>query len=248
MAKRVKPGDVLELNAPDGWIYVHYLGRHPVYGDAMTVCPTVNSTRAKADQDLFRDGYVTFYPVAAAVRQGLAAIIGHLPSPGLPRRFRRAGVRSGRTIETWIIEGEGFRVVRKRLSDTERRLPIAAIWNHEFLVQRVSKGWRPEMEGVELKDHQDESREPSQDARLSVVCHYLYFPRESAASQAAAKLRAEGFEVETRLAADGANWLTLAKHRVVSEGESLAATRETMEQLVHRLGGEYDGWEAEVQN
>ena len=147
MGKRAKPGDVLELTAVDGLIYAQYLGKHPEYGDAVALCPSKQPAPVPVSPDLFRDGYVTFYPAVAAVNRGLASVIGHLPSPGLPSRLRRPGARSGRKVETWIIEDSSHETVKTRLSDEERALPIAVIWNHELLVQRVSEGWRPEMEG-----------------------------------------------------------------------------------------------------
>jgi len=149
MAKRAKAGDVLELVTRDGRIYVHYLGKHVEYGEGIAVCPTKHTERARVGPELFRTGYVTFYPVSAALARGFAEVIGHLPSPGLPQRFRRAGVRSSSSgkVETWVIEDTSGEVVKRALSEAERKLPIAAIWNHEFLVQRVGEGWRPEMEG-----------------------------------------------------------------------------------------------------
>jgi len=95
---------------------------------------------------LFERGYLTFYPAKAAIVQKLATIVGYLQAPDLPKRLRRAGVRSGCAVETWVIEDASGEVVKRELSDQERQLPIAAIWNHEFLVQRVSEGWRPEFE------------------------------------------------------------------------------------------------------
>ena len=102
MAKRSKPGDVLELAAPAGLVYLHYVGRHPEYGDGVVVCPTKHSDRVKVAAELFETGYVTFFPVAASVARGLATVVGNLPSPGLPRRLRRPGARSGREVVTWI--------------------------------------------------------------------------------------------------------------------------------------------------
>jgi hypothetical protein len=147
MAKRAKAGDVLELLAGSGLIYVHYLGKHAEYGDGIAVCPTMHAERARVGPELFRSAYVTFYPASVAVARGLAEIVGHLSSPGLPKRFRRAGVRSSEKVETWVIEDISGEVVKRALSDAERKLPIAAIWNHEFLTQSVLEGWRPEMEG-----------------------------------------------------------------------------------------------------
>ncbi len=147
MTKRVRPGAVLELSTDDGFIYIHYVGTHSEYGDAITVRPTSYADRVAPSSDLFREGYFIFYPARAAVTQGLAEVVGQLPSPGLPNRLRRPGVRSGTKIETWIIEDASGERVKSKLSEEERRLPIAVLWNHELLVQRVREGWRPEMEG-----------------------------------------------------------------------------------------------------
>jgi hypothetical protein len=147
MAKRATVGDVLEITTPDGLIYAHYLGKHPEYGDAIVVCPTKHAQRVPVGRELFHGGYVTFYPAVASVNRGLASVVGHVRSSGLPKRVRRPGARVGRKVETWIIEDDSRETVKERLSDEDRELPIAVIWNHELLVQRVSEGWRPEMEG-----------------------------------------------------------------------------------------------------
>jgi hypothetical protein len=148
MVKRAKTGDVLALRAPDGEVYVHYLGKHVEYGDGIAVCPAVQRRGVAVTPDLFQNAYVTFYPATAAVARGMAEVVGSLPSPGLPRRFRRPGARSGRLVKTWILEdAAGAILVKELLSEEDLHLPIAVIWNHEFLLQRVAEGWRPEMEG-----------------------------------------------------------------------------------------------------
>lgn len=148
MPKRPRPGDVIEVRSPTVDVYLHYLGRHAEYGDVVTVCPTRNAGGAEVSLDFFSDGYVAFFPVGVAVARGLASVVGHMAPPEIPKRVRRAGVRSATgVVETWIIEDGGRELVKKRLSDSERKLPIAAIWNREMLLHRVSDGWRPEMEG-----------------------------------------------------------------------------------------------------
>jgi hypothetical protein len=78
------------------------------------------------------------------------------------------------------------------------------------------------------------------------IRHYLYLPSAAAARDAAAVLRAKGFDVQDRRGADGINWLVLARHRVVPSLEAIASTRLMMEQLVAPRRGEYDGWEADL--
>lgn len=145
MPRRTRAGDVLEVTASSGRIYVHYLGRHSEYGDAIAVCTTVYDVVPEIAPELFRDSYVVFYPAAAAVARGLAAIVGHLPSSGVPTRLRRPGARSASgTILTWVLEDQMSEVVKQRLSTAEALLPLAVIWNHAMLIQRVEEKWRPE--------------------------------------------------------------------------------------------------------
>ena len=60
--------------------------------------------------------------------------------------MRRAGARSTSRVETWLIDDESGTAVKTTLSDDERYLPIAALWNHEILVHRLRDHWRPEQE------------------------------------------------------------------------------------------------------
>src|SRR5262245_61895321 len=106
MGKKLKSGDVLEITTSDGVIYAHYLGKHQVFGDAVAICATKQLGRVPLCQELFQGSYVTFYPASHAVRHGLAAVVGNLPSPGIPNCLRRPGARSNRKVETWIIEDD----------------------------------------------------------------------------------------------------------------------------------------------
>ena len=146
--KRARAGDVVMLRAPGGVGYLQYIARHPVYGDAVLVALGLRETELPIVDEIFAGGYVTFYPLTAAVAQGLVEVVGHLPPPDLPKRFRRAGAIIGREVKTWIIESEGAELlVKPKLSEEDLRLPIAGIWNHEFLIQRFTEGWHPTQEG-----------------------------------------------------------------------------------------------------
>ena len=72
-------------------VYPPYVGRDKEYGDAIIACPRVFTVSPPDLSQSFHDGYFIFYPVTAAVAQGLAHVVGHFPSPGMPARFRRAG-------------------------------------------------------------------------------------------------------------------------------------------------------------
>ena len=149
--KRARAGDVVMLRAPGGVGYLQYIARHPVYGDAVLVALGLRETELPIVDEIFAGGYVTFYPLTVAVSQGLVEVVGHLPPPGFPRRFRHAGVRIGRRVETWIVEdmeGSTPDIVKRKLSEEELRLPIVSTWNHELLIQRIAEGWQPTQVGA----------------------------------------------------------------------------------------------------
>jgi hypothetical protein len=78
------------------------------------------------------------------------------------------------------------------------------------------------------------------------ILHYVYLPGREAAASVAGELRHHGFRTEEQLSTDGVNWLVLARQEVAPSEAIMAATRRMMETLVAEVGGEYDGWEAEV--
>jgi hypothetical protein len=91
-----------------------------------------------------------------------------------------------------------------------------------------------------------EMAEASDGETFHTILHYLYVPSSKAALTIAEELKRRGFRTEERLAADGENWLVLARHEVVPNKEAMAATRRFLEGSVATVGGEYDGWEADV--
>jgi hypothetical protein len=78
------------------------------------------------------------------------------------------------------------------------------------------------------------------------ILHYVYVPDAEVAASIAGELHLRGFRTEVRLGADGSNWLVLARHEGVPSEALMSSTRRFMEALVGDVGGEYDGWEAEV--
>lgn len=243
--RRAKVGDVLELDAGNRFAYLHYIGKHPEYGDAVLVNPRFQERQTPVTAETFSGAYVAFYPVSAAVRQGLVDVVANLLPPAVPNRLRRAGARTGRHVDTWIIEDGHQEVVKDKLSDEELRLPIAAIWNHELLIQRIAGGWTPIQEGA---SHDDDAQVAASDDNEPIfVVHYLYAPDSEAANKVAVELNRRGFRAKARLSADGVNWLVLASHETVLTETVMASIRRSMEALIGEVHGEYDGWEADVQ-
>lgn len=77
------------------------------------------------------------------------------------------------------------------------------------------------------------------------ILHYLYAPSSEAAAVIAVELRHRGFRAEERSGGDG---LVLARHEAIPTDALMTSTRRSMETLVATVGGEYDGWEADVRH
>ncbi|MFP2930547.1 hypothetical protein ACLESO_36185 [Pyxidicoccus sp. 3LG] len=129
--------------------YLQYTARHPDFGETVIVLPGLYPNRPqKWDALRAQQGYFAFYPVGAALRQGLVELVDEHTLPSghtTPPALRRPGARSrdGKVL-SWLVWDGKEEVLRTELSPAERQLPIGAIWNHEMLILRLSEEWRPD--------------------------------------------------------------------------------------------------------
>jgi len=80
---------------------------------------------------------------------------------------------------------------------------------------------------------------------VHTILHYLYFTTSDAAADVARQLDARGFDTEQQNSGES-EWTVVARHYIVPSESQILATRRWMESLVIDVGGEYDGWAAEV--
>jgi hypothetical protein len=76
---------------------------------------------------------------------------------------------------------------------------------------------------------------------------YLYLPTESAADQAATRMRQTGFQAKVERAAKGDDWLCLGTKQVIPELSTIQGITRDLDALAKSLHGVYDGWEAKVE-
>jgi hypothetical protein len=78
--------------------------------------------------------------------------------------------------------------------------------------------------------------------------HYLYFPDEAVAREAAEVVGAAGWDLQNvaESAAGGPEWVVIAeRHGAVTSPEAVRDARAFFEDVAERWpGGDYDGWEA----
>jgi hypothetical protein len=75
---------------------------------------------------------------------------------------------------------------------------------------------------------------------------YLYFPTETAARDAAVKVREKGFAAEVLAGADGGKWVCRARKALVPETAFLDEIDHFFQELAATFHGDFDGWESNV--
>jgi hypothetical protein len=147
MRSRLVGGEILEVPVGAKFGYVQFLGKHPDYGDAILVNPTLHTRQAHFGTGFFSGAYVSFYPAELAVTKKIVEVVAQSSPPKVPKRSRRPAVTKDGIVESWVIEGGWRRVVKQKLTDEERSFPLAGISNHESLSERLARGWTPELDG-----------------------------------------------------------------------------------------------------
>ncbi|HMU55304.1 MAG TPA: hypothetical protein PKA61_09870 [Nitrospira sp.] len=146
---RPKIGDVVEIDTGQGLAYAHYSHQHPMYGALLRVFADRKAERP-ADLAAVVAGeptFLTFFPLAAALKRQIVSIAGNVPLSEQAKRFPtfRDGIadpRTGRVADWWLWDGE--KEVRVGpLTDEIRRLSIRGVWNDTLLKERILSGWTP---------------------------------------------------------------------------------------------------------
>lgn len=149
MAK-LKIGDIVEINTTKGLAYAQYTHRHKQYGALLRVFGSLFEARPSNFTDLISSNpaFMCFFPLAAAVDQGIVSIVCNLSLPSNAQEFPifRAGVIDPATRKVgvwWLWDGEReWRI--GELTAEQRSLSIRGVWNDTLLIERIEAGWTPE--------------------------------------------------------------------------------------------------------
>ena len=102
--RRVKPGigDVLEVPTRNGLRYGQYTHEHPEFGSLLRVIEGAHKIRPSDLARLVRGRttFVTFFPIAEAVRRGIFEIVGRTRVPGADRSFPLFKAAGSRDVAT----------------------------------------------------------------------------------------------------------------------------------------------------
>lgn len=149
MGRILSAGDILEVECPAGVAYISYAGRDANLGDAIWVIPEVFRQPTQDWSTVFgRNGYFAFYPAGTALRRKLVRKVGYSTEAlrVVPvKRRRELAVDDSGVVTSWLITDGRDRTPKRdsELTDEEKGLPIASIWNHPLLIERIVSGWMP---------------------------------------------------------------------------------------------------------
>lgn len=262
MTSRARIGDVIEIATSMGLAYVQYSHENAEYGSLIRVLPGFFAPRP---DDVCAVGqlpetFFTFYPVNAAARRKMISIVGHCQVPASAREFPLMRHASGRDpvtqeITWWLWDRKGNYASRvEKLTDEQKHLSVAQISNHAALVEMITSGWTPLRQfegyaaGAAARREKAAQETPAavkepQPSATPTLRHFLYFRDRKKAERVADRLRLTGGQVEARPSADGKQWLVLVTRPASDDVEQ---AHDELEQIAKSLGGEYDGWEAQV--
>jgi hypothetical protein len=146
----IKAGDVFGIKTANGEAYFQYVKKVAPMGSLIRVLPgTYPESAPDWDSLIERESnFWIFFPVGAALRQGIVRKVGHcaIPQHAQETPVFRAGVvdpSTGKVETWWLWDGEREWSVGT-ITEEQRKLPIRGSWNDTLLVKRIEEGWLPE--------------------------------------------------------------------------------------------------------
>lgn len=144
--KKIKIGDVFELETPKGKAYLHYIYDDPTIGELIRVLSGLYHDRPPELDEIVakKERYLIFFPLKAAYRRSIVERVGHASADGYAKpAFMRSDHWERFEFKGWhIIDTETWRMqLVSRLSDEQKQLSPSGIWNDTLLRDRLVAGW-----------------------------------------------------------------------------------------------------------
>jgi hypothetical protein len=149
MPKRVQIGDIIEIPTAKGLAYAQYTHQHRTYGGLIRVFDPLFANQPNSFSDLINAPvrFSTFFPVVAAIKNGVFRVVGHESVAPHNQSFPifRNGVADPKTKKVsvwWFWDGEREWKVGA-ITPEQREMPIVGVWNDTLLIERIESGWTP---------------------------------------------------------------------------------------------------------
>jgi len=227
VADKPRIGDVIEIPTRKGLAYAQYSHHNEEIGALVRVLPQFHSSRPTDFRELVneKEQYVTFFPVHAAVRQGIFKLAGHAEVPAHAQRFptfRSVGGidrKTGKPLNWWLWDGKKEWFVGESLTDEQKRLPPKIVMTDVSLVRRLVRGWTPEMDfAAQPQPEPPDDKPDAGSGKNEELRHFLYFSSEANARAAASELGSESVEVSITPGGDESEWVLLVSQVRAGDG------------------------------
>ncbi len=144
--KRIKLGDVFEINTPKGKAYLHYIHKHEILGALIRVLSGLYANRP-VDFDMLvssKERYMIFFPLSAANNRNIVEWVSSYPVNNfdMPRFMRNSHIIRGEFLGWHIVDTETLhRKLVKNLTTEQKKLSPYGIWNDTLLIERLVDNW-----------------------------------------------------------------------------------------------------------
>lgn len=148
--KKIKEGDIFEINTPKGKAYLHYIYKDKVIGELIRVLPGLFNDKPVDINKLValeEEQFMVFFPLAYAYKKKIVQLTGEYPSTSFtkPKFMRTEFFVKGEFLGWHIIDTDSWqRVLVKNLSEDQQKLSPWGIWNDTLLIEKLTDNWNLE--------------------------------------------------------------------------------------------------------
>ncbi|WP_459195748.1 hypothetical protein [Wukongibacter baidiensis] len=150
--KKIRYGDVFEIITERGLGFFQCVKEASASEcETIRILPGVYEEHESVDlNNLTQQKEVFFvqFPLKYAVKKKCVKPVGNYTVPEsveLPKYFRTKHIVRGEFISWHIVNSDTLQILSvKELSDEEKLLSPAGIWNDTLLAERIAEGWKPE--------------------------------------------------------------------------------------------------------
>ncbi|TPD65422.1 adenylate/guanylate cyclase domain-containing protein [Flavobacterium microcysteis] len=144
--RRIKLGDIFEINTTKGKVYLHYIYKDKTIGNLIRVLPGLYSDRPAnllklADS---KESFMVFFTLSVAYKQKIVEHVGHYPADSFekPKYMRTEHIVRGEFLGWHIIDTETWqRQLAKMLTLEQKKLSPWGIWNDILLIENLVNDW-----------------------------------------------------------------------------------------------------------
>ena len=150
IVRRIKPGDVFELETPKGLAYIQYIHTDPMMGELIRALYPLHERRPSSliQAASGAERFHTFFPLRAALAKQVVLYVENVELPAhlkRPPMMRVPGRINGaaKRVETWWIWDGARSWVVDDLTEEQRQFSIKAVVNDTWLIHHIITDWTP---------------------------------------------------------------------------------------------------------